>query len=199
MPSKRIQLGFESRRFSMRLYTRADYAAWRSAHEAMFEKQNDFDQDKKSARELTPKEYRKILAQHAKYRRQGALYQFGIFEKKTGRLMGFILLALVLRFNVQSCRISYSIFNNYWKRGYGKEAVDAAAQFAFKRLKLHRLEAEILPGNRASIALVRGLGFQYEGIRRGAVYFSRKWHDHAIYSLLAEDRGVRMPRPTIFT
>ena|SRR3990167_1359392 len=112
--------------------------------------------------------------------------------------MGFVLLALVTRFNVQSARISYFIFNNYWKHGYGKEMVNAAVEFAFRRLNLHRLEAEILPGNRASIGLVKSLGFQYEGIRRGAVYFDRKWHDHAIFALLAEDRGLKNCKPKIF-
>lgn len=190
---------FESKRFLMRTYRRSDYQKWKSAHEAMFEKQSEFDQDQKSAADLTKSEFAKLLAQHEKYKKQGLIYQFGIFEKKTGRMMGFVLLALVLRFNVQSGRISYVVFNNYWKHGYGKEAVQAAIDFAFRKMKLHRLEAEILPHNHASVALVRGLGFQFEGVRRGAVYFNRKWHDHAVYALLAEDRGHKNVRPVIFT
>jgi ribosomal-protein-alanine N-acetyltransferase len=66
-------------------------------------------------------------------------------------------------------------------------------------LKLHRLEAEILPHNHASVALVRSIGFQFEGVRRGAVFFDREWHDHAVYALLAEDRGIRNMRPSVFT
>ncbi len=193
------KLEYQSKRFVMRIYKASDYAMWKSAHTAMFPKQNEFDQDMKDERELTRAQYRKLLAQQANYRKQGMIFHFGIFEKKTGRLMGFVLLALVLRFNVQSARISYSVFNNYWKHGYGKEAVQASIDFAFRRLKLHRLEAEILPHNHASVALVRGLGFRFEGVRRGAVFFQRKWHDHAIYSLLAEDRGHKNVRPSVFT
>ncbi len=199
MSGKLPKLHFHSKRFEIRLYRRSDYLRWKNAYEAMFEKQNEFDQDLKVDHDLTKQEFSKILAQHERYRKQGLIYQFGIFEKKTGRLMGFVLLALILRFNVQSARISYGIFNNYWKHGYGKEAVQAAIDFAFKKLKLHRLEAEILPHNFASIGLVRGLGFQFEGVRRGAVFFNRKWHDHSVYALLAEDRGIKNPKPSIFT
>lgn len=199
MAARLPKLEFQSKRFEMRLYRKADYSRWKGAYQAMFEKQNEFDQDPKGDDELTRQEFDKVLAQHEKYRKQGLIFQFGVFEKKTGRLMGFVLLALVLRFNVQSARISYAMFNNYWKHGYGKEAVQAAIDFAFRKLKLHRLEAEVLPHNHASIGLVRGLGFQFEGVRRGAVYFNRRWHDHAVYALLAEDRGIRNMRPSIFT
>ncbi len=193
------KLEFESKRFILRIYRPSDYAKWRSAYEAMFPKQSEFDQNSKTHAELARKEFTKLLAQQKKYRKLGLIYHFGIFEKKTGRMMGFLLLALALRFNVQSARISYAIFNNYWKHGYGKEAVRAAIDFAFQGLKFHRLEAEILPHNHASVGLVRALGFQFEGVRRGAVYFDRKWHDHAVYALLAEDRGHKNVRPRVFT
>ncbi len=192
------KLQFETRRFLMRLYRPGDYAAWKRAHEVMFAKQNEFDLEKKTVAELKPAAFRKFLGQTERHRKSQVIFHFAVFEKKTGRLMGVVLLALVLRFNVQSARLSYSIFNNYWKHGYGKEVVEAAIAFAFKKLKLHRLEAEILPNNRASIGLAKSLGFVYEGIRRGAVYFNGRWHDHVIYSLLAEDRGIKNTKPSVF-
>lgn len=188
---------FSSKRFLIRPLRVSDYMQWRKAHESMFLKQNSFDQDKKKPSELTKKEFLSFLKKNKKFWSQDVIYYFGIFEKKTGRLMGHILFALIARFNVQSTRISYAIFNNYWKHGYGKEAVSAAVNAGFKKMKLHRIEAEILPANRASIALAKSLEFQYEGIRRGAVYFQRKWHDHAVYAILAEDRGVKKTAPSI--
>lgn len=192
-----INSSFESKRFRLRPLGARDFKVWRAAHEAALPKQNEFDEDQKNPDELTAKAYAKLLKKHREYWRAGQIYHFGVFEKKTGRLMGFILFALVARFNVQSARITYGLLNNFWKRSYGKEVVEAAALFAFRKMKLHRLEAEIQPHNRASVALARSVGFQYEGMRRGAVYFGGRWHDHAIYALLAEDKGVRAPRPVI--
>lgn len=174
-----------------------DYPVWLSAHISANPKVNEFDQEKKSKSELTKSEYKKLLRKNEQFRKDKVIYYFGIFEKKTGRLMGYVMFALILRFNVQSGRIAYSLFNNYWKRGYGKEVVDAALGFGFSKLKLHRLEAEIKPNNRASVSLVKSLGFQSEGIRRGAVYYNNKWHDNLVYAILAEDRGMKNTKPTI--
>lgn len=194
----KVSLQFQSKRFLLRPYKFSDYGAWRSAYSSAFPKQNDFDLEKKSEADLSPAQFKKFLALNQKHEKNGDIYHLGVFERRTGRLMGFVLFALITRFNVQSARISYTVFNNYWKHGYGKEIVGAALQFAFKKLKLHRLEAEILPGNRASIALAKALGFQCEGIRRGAVFFDHKWHDHLVYAILAEDVGVKKMRPSIF-
>lgn len=192
-----MDFAFSSKRFNMRFYRLSDYRAWRAAHEAAGPKQNEFDGEKKQAKELTLQEFRKFLARDKGHRRDKVIYHFAVFEKKTGRLMGYVMLALILRFNVQSARISYVLFNNYWKHGFGREIVEAALQFSFRKLKLHRIEAEIQPGNRASLGLVKALGFQPEGVRRGAVYFDHAWHDHLVYALLAEDRGVKNTRPVI--
>lgn len=199
MAARIPKLEFQSKRFILRVYRKGDYSRWCDAYRSMFNKQNEFDLDKKTESELSKKEFLELLGLQEKHRKAGVIYHFGIFEKRTGRFMGFVLLALISRFNVQSARLSYTLFNNYWKHGYGKECVEATIQFAFRKLRLHRLETEILPHNHASVALARSLGFQFEGVRRGAVYFDRKWHDHAVYSLLAEDRGLKNSKPTIFT
>ncbi len=44
-----------------------------------------------------------------------------------------------------------------------KEGMLQVIQYAFDELGLHRLEANIQPGNLASIGLVQSTGFQYEG------------------------------------
>ena len=182
----------------MRPFQLKDYSVWKAAYTNTFPKQNEFDLEKKSPNESSLKVFKNFVKLNSRYIKQEQIFQFGIFEKQTGRLMGYLLLALIVRFNVQSARISYVILNNYWKHGYGREAVEGLVRFAFHKLKLHRLEVEIEPHNRASIALIKAVGFQPEGIRRGAVYFDRKWHDHVVYAILAEDRGIKNFRPSIF-
>ena len=199
MSKKKIaKLEFESARFLVRQLRSSDYPVWYAAYDSMFSRQNEFDLEKKSESELTKQEFLKFLKKNEKFVRNRVVYYFGIFEKKTGRLMGNVMIAIITRFNIQSARVSYGILNNFWKRGYGKEVVSATLDFAFKKLRLHRLEAEILPHNKVSIALVKSLGFQYEGLRRGAIYFDKKWHDHFVYAILAEDCGIKNIKPSIF-
>lgn len=128
-------------------------------------------------------------------RRRDAIYCFGIFERVAGSLIGQIQIAFPLRFNVQSARLSFEIYNNHWRQGFGKESVSAAIRFAFAKLKLHRLESEIQPRNAASIALARSVGMHFEGVRKKAVYFDGKWHDHAIYAITAENYGIIGMKP----
>lgn len=198
MAKPTLNMQFESKRFVIRAFKDSDFASWHTAYSFMFAKQNDFDEEKKSKGDLTKPKFKKFLNKAQKFKKSGDIFQFGIFEKRTGRLMGHMMFALVVRYNVQSSRLSYSIFNNYWKHGYGKEVVSAAIKFGFLKMHLHRIELEILPNNRASIALAKSLRFQSEGIRRGAVYLNHKWMDHAVYALVAEDVGIKNMKPKIF-
>jgi ribosomal-protein-alanine N-acetyltransferase len=62
-----------------------------------------------------------------------------------------------------------------------------ALHYAFVRLKLHRLEANIQPGNQPSLALVTRLGFQREGFSPRYLKIAGRWRDHERWALLAED------------
>ena len=67
------------------------------------------------------------------------------------------------------------------------EGLRQAITYAFKKLKLHRLEANIQPGNRRSIGLVKRLGFRKEGFSPRYVKIGGRWRDHERWALLAED------------
>jgi ribosomal-protein-alanine N-acetyltransferase len=62
------------------------------------------------------------------------------------------------------------------------------------KLKLHRLEANIQPGNRASIALARSCGFVREGFSRRYLKICGKWRDHERWAILLEGAWVRSRR-----
>lgn len=77
-----------------------------------------------------------------------------------------------------------------------REGLALMLDYAFRQLRLHRLEAKIQPGNVASIALVERLGFQREGYCRRYLKLGR-WRDHQRWAILAEDwRGGLRSAPS---
>jgi ribosomal-protein-alanine N-acetyltransferase len=92
-----------------------------------------------------------------------------------------------------------SAYLGYWGmasgvgRGLMTEAVAAAVAFGFDQLGLHRLEANIQPGNARSIALVRRIGFQHEGFSPRYLRIDGAWRDHERWAILADAPGRPPP------
>jgi [ribosomal protein S5]-alanine N-acetyltransferase len=76
---------------------------------------------------------------------------------------GKINLNEIVRGPAQSAYLGYWIGAPYAKQGYMTEALPLALSHAFQVLGLHRVEANIMPTNRPSLALVRRAGFHREG------------------------------------
>jgi len=64
-------------------------------------------------------------------------------------------------------------------------------------LKLNRLEAEVQTDNTASLRLAKKAGMKKETLRKQAVYFEKKWHDHLVYCITAKDLGLKNRKPVI--
>ena len=60
--------------------------------------------------------------------------------------------------------------------------------YAFGDLGLHRVEANIQPGNAASIALVKGAGFRLEGVSPRYLKIGGVWCDHERWAMTVEER-----------
>ncbi len=86
-----------------------------------------------------------------------------------------------------SAYLSYYVVQRFAERGYMKEGLRQVIDVAFGELGLHRLEANIQPGNERSVRLVESLGFQYEGFSPRYLKINGKWCDHERWALLADD------------
>jgi [ribosomal protein S5]-alanine N-acetyltransferase len=72
------------------------------------------------------------------------------------------------------------------------EGLSLVLDDAFRRRRLHRLEANIQPGNTPSIRLVRRLGFRREGYSARYLRIAGRWRDHERWAILAD--GYRRRR-----
>ena len=110
-------------------------------------------------------------------------YNFGIF-KNDGALIGTINLFQVLRGSLQSAIIGYFLDKNHNGKGYTTEAVKLLVEYAFKELKLHRIEAGVMPHNIGSIRVLEKSGFHKEGIALKNVKINGKWEDHQVLAII---------------
>ena len=94
-------------------------------------------------------------------------------------------------------QIFYGPFCNaylgYWAtralagRGYMTEGMAGVLRHAFRTLKLHRVEANVQPGNTASIALLDRTRFRREGFSPRYLKVAGRWRDHERWAITAED------------
>lgn len=113
---------------------------------------------------------------------------WGIYLKGEPRMVGNILL---WSFKPEAARaeVGYVMHPDFQRRGIIGEALDCILDYAFDTIGLNGVEADIQPGNEASINLVLKKGFRKEAHFREYYFFNGEFKDLAIYCLLKGDRG----------
>jgi ribosomal-protein-alanine N-acetyltransferase len=106
-------------------------------------------------------------------------------------IVGVFNLSEIVRGAFQSAYVGYYAFSPHAGAGYMAEGLELTLGVAFRALKLHRVEANIQPANRRSLALARDAGFVREGFSRRYVRIAGRWRDHVRMALLAEDWRAR--------
>ncbi|KKI94132.1 alanine acetyltransferase [Bacillus sp. SA1-12] len=117
-------------------------------------------------------------------------YFFGIFLNESEKQIGSIMLSEILRGALQSCYVGYFLDRNHNGKGYMTEALRLIVDFAFNQLKLHRIEAGVMPHNIGSIRVLEKAGFHKEGVARKNVKINGKWEDHQVLAIINEDDTI---------
>ncbi|CAL9580446.1 GNAT family N-acetyltransferase [Streptomyces sp. enrichment culture] len=115
-----------------------------------------------------------------------------VCERDGGGIAGFININNIVRGAFQCGALGYGAFAHAAGRGLMGEAVALVVHHAFGPLGLHRLEANIQPGNASSLALVRRAGFRKEGFSPAMLRVDGAWRDHERWAITAE-----MPLPPV--
>lgn len=83
--------------------------------------------------------------------------------------------------------IGYELGREYWGKGYITEALKEVLKFGFEETNLNRVEAFVVPEASRSIRVLEKLGFKKEGRLKEYGFWSNRYWDEYIYSLLRKD------------
>lgn len=108
-------------------------------------------------------------------------------ERESNRIVGVVNLNEIVRGFFQSAYMGYYAVAGMNGRGLMREAVGLVVTHAFAELGLHRIEANIQPGNEPSRALVRSLGFRLEGFSPRYLKINGEWRDHERWAILSDE------------
>ena len=107
--------------------------------------------------------------------------------KNSGAIAGALSLSQIVRGGFQNAYLGYYVGKSCAGKGFGTEAISLIVKFAFEKLNLHRIEANIQPGNLASIAVVRKNGFVREGFSKEYLKIDGKWRDHERWAIVNQN------------
>jgi len=108
-----------------------------------------------------------------------------------GSLAGFFSLSSIVRGVFWCAHAGWRVSADRMRQGLGSEGVTALLDFAFAPepagLGLHRVQANIIPSNTASIRLAEKLGFRREGLALRYLHIGGQWQDHVMFAKLSDE------------
>lgn len=128
---------------------------------------------------FTEDHQRLLLAQDEALAQCGRGYRFYLrLPGKGDQVLGTVSLNSIVMGAFRSCFLGYKLDQACLNRGYMTEAIGLVTDYAFAQLRLHRIEANVMPWNAPSLRVLEKNGYEREGISREYLYINGKWEDH---------------------
>lgn len=109
----------------------------------------------------------------------GKSYHFYIkLLEQPQKIIGVIALNNVVMESFCSAFLSYKLDENYINQGYMTMAISMLVPYAFDELHLHRIEANVMPRNKASLRVLEKNNFENEGVSKYYLNINGIWEDH---------------------
>jgi ribosomal-protein-alanine N-acetyltransferase len=113
--------------------------------------------------------------------------KFYIFKKDDeSKIIGELEFSNIIKGAFLSCYLGYKTDKDEINKGYMFEALKSSIEYLFKNIKLHRIEANVIPRNAPSIFLLEKLGFEKEGLSKKYLKINGVWEDHLHFVFLNE-------------
>lgn len=119
----------------------------------------------------------------------GTDFVFGIFLRDV--LIGRIALTGIERGPFQNAHLGYFVDKAYQNKGIATQAVGKILEYGFCQIKLHRIDAAVMPNNVRSIKVLEKHGFRLIGVSPRHLMIAGRWEDHLLYAITAEAFTVR--------
>jgi ribosomal-protein-alanine N-acetyltransferase len=110
-----------------------------------------------------------------------------LIVEEGGGLVGYATIGNIVRARFQSAYLGFAAFEPFAGHGLMRAGVRLVLEQAFGPLDLHRIEANVQPGNERSAAMVKKLGFRLEGHSPRYLFIDGEWRDHDRYAITREE------------
>nr|WP_300004728.1 GNAT family N-acetyltransferase [Tissierella sp.] len=117
----------------------------------------------------------------------GRSLRLWIFKKAEAKIIGCVSFSNIVRGSFMSCHLGYKLDKDEINRGYMTEAIKKSIDIIFSEWGLHRIEANIMPRNIASLKVAEKLEFYNEGLAYKYLKINGNWEDH-IHMVLLNDK-----------
>lgn len=137
-----------------------------------------------------PEAFRARCGAWERQRHFDTAYGFGLFLLD-GSLVGEVSLGSVQRGPFQSAFVGYWVDAAHAGQNLVPEGVAVILRFGFEELRLHRIEAAIVPRNAASRRVAEKLGLRDEGVAKRFLQIRGVWEDHVRYAITSDEWDAR--------
>ncbi|TDC36368.1 N-acetyltransferase [Micromonospora sp. 15K316] len=129
----------------------------------------------------TAEEYAAYLRKNRRRENDGFL----LCDRASGAIAGYANISGIVLGALRGGYLGYAAFLPYSGTGHASAGIRLVIEHAFTTLGLHRLEANIQPGNEPSRRLARKLGFRQEGYSPDYLFIEGAWRDHERWAITA--------------
>jgi RimJ/RimL family protein N-acetyltransferase len=121
-------------------------------------------------------------------------FQFAVTLEPDGRPVGSCGLRMP-HSAANEAELGYELAPPLWGQGYATEIACAMLGFGFDDLSMHRVWAQSIEENRASIRVLEKVGMRCEGHTREPYWMKGRWWNMVIYGLLEHEWQTHRGRP----